>query len=320
MEVLTSVLSAMKLSGSVFLEANFTRPWFIESKISPEDCAAYFPEPAHVISYHYVMSGSCLCSVAGEPPVEVKAGQIVMVPRNEPHLMGDRLFGKAVGAWTLLQVGEDGFGRIDYGGGGELTKLCCGFLGTLSPINAFLLSLPRILVVDASSGTTGEWIASSIRYAASRPIANSAELLGRLAELLFVEAVTQYVETLPPGQRGWFAGMRDPHVNKALTLMHADPAEPWTTEALAREVGLSRSALAERFTSLLGEPPMRYLSHHRMNVAANMLREGDRNTSNIAYAVGFNSEAAFNRAFKKEFGVPPGLWRKEMCFSHLASA
>jgi AraC-like DNA-binding protein len=320
MEVLNSVLSSMKLSGSVFLEANFTQPWFIESRIAPGDCAAYFPEPAHVISYHYVMSGSCLCSVAGEAPVEVKAGQIVMVPRNEPHLMGDRLSGKAVGAWTLLKVGEDGFGRIDHGGGGELTRLCCGFLGTLAPINAFLLSLPRVLVIDASSGTTGEWIASSIRYAASRPIVNSAELLGRLAELLFVEAVNQYVETLPADHGGWLAGMRDPHVSRALTLMHARPAEPWTTDGLAREVGLSRSALADRFTSLLGEPPMRYLSHHRMNVAANMLREGDQNTSNIAYAVGFNSEAAFNRAFKKEFGTPPGAWRKEKCFMPLGSA
>jgi AraC-like DNA-binding protein len=318
MEVLTSVLSAMKLSGSVFLHASFTRPWLIESQIAPDDCAAYFPEPAHVISYHYVIDGTCLCAVAGGEPVEARAGQIIMVPRNEPHRMGDRMDGDPVSARSLLQVCENGFGRIVHGGGGELTQLCCGFLGTLAPVNAFLLSLPRVLVVDASSGASGDWIASSIRYAVSRPIVHSAELLGRLAELLFVEAVTQYVMSLPEDHRGWFAGLRDPHVSRALTLMHADPAESWTTDELAREVGLSRSALADRFTSLIGEPPMRYLSRHRLNVAANMLREGGHNTSNIAYAIGFNSEAAFNRAFKKEFGVPPGVWRKEKCFMPLA--
>jgi len=312
MEVLSSVLSAMKLSGSVFLEAEFSRPWCIASRLEPEDCAEYFPEPAHVISYHYVIAGTCYCAVESEPPVEVRAGQIVMVPRNEKHFMGDRLTNQPAPAKDLMQPGEDGgLARIVWGGGGEITRLCCGFLGTITPINAFLLSLPRVMVVDISRGEAGEWMASSIRFAMSQAPSRSPEMLGRLSELLFVEAVKQFVEEMPEDHVGWLGGLRDPYVGKALALMHECPAEAWTMDTLSKEVGLSRSALADRFGILLGEPPMRYLARHRMNVAANLLREGRQNASNIAYAVGFNSEAAFNRAFKKEFGVPPGAWRKE---------
>ena len=315
MDVLSSVLSAMKLSGSVFLEADFSCPWCVTSQMSPEDCALYFPLPAHVIAYHYIVEGECRCAVGDDPPIELRAGQILLVPRNEKHRIGSNLdAADPISSRDLVRPPEgQGLAKIVWGGGGEPTKLYCGFLGTLTPINAFLMSLPSVLVIDASEGTAGEWLASSIRFASTEAAARSPELVGRLAELLFAEAVKQYVETLPPDHSGWLAGMRDPHVSKALTLLHARPAEAWTTELLAKEVGLSRSALADRFTSSLGEPPMRYLAKHRMNVAANLLQEGTRNSSNIAYAVGFNSEAAFSRAFKKEFGVPPGMWRKGRC-------
>jgi AraC-like DNA-binding protein len=310
MDALTSVLSAMKFSGSVFLEAEFTRPWCVESQIGPDDCKAYFREPAHVISYHYVISGKLLCAIGPEPPRTVRAGQIMLLPRNERHLMGSGLSVEPARTRDLIRLPEDGrLPRIEWGGGGEATALLCGFLGTVSPVNAFLLSLPSLLIVDAAADPSGEWLASSIRYATSESI-RSPELVGRLAELLFAEAVRRYVRALPDGECGWLAGLRDSHVSRALTLLHSRQAEPWTTEALAREVGLSRSTFAERFTHLIREPPMRYLARHRMNIAANLLREGEQNTCNIAYAIGFNSEAAFNRAFKKEYGVPPGQWRK----------
>jgi AraC-like DNA-binding protein len=138
-------------------------------------------------------------------------------------------------------------------------------------------------------------------------------MIGRLAELLLAEAVREYASTLEPGDTGWLAGLRDPHVSRALVLIHDRSAEPWTTDALAREAGLSRSAFAGRFTRLIGDPPMRYLARHRMNLAANLLQEGRHNACNIGYTVGFNSEAAFSRAFKKEFGIPPGAWRREHC-------
>ncbi len=311
MEALTTVLSAMKLSGSVFLEAEFTSPWCVASQIHPDDCAAYFPQPAHVISYHYVRSGRLVCSVADGPEIEVHAGQIFLVPRNERHLLGSSLDGRPVNARELLMPPDDGpLARIQWGGGGERTELFCGFLGTLAPVDSFLASLPGILVIDTSSGASGEWLTNSIRYASCAG-QDSPQMLGRLAELLFAEAVRQYILSLDEEQTGWLAAAKDSHVSRAITLIHSRCAEDWTTEMLAREAGLSRSAFADRFTRLIGAPPMRYLAHHRMNVAANMLREGYQNASNIAYSVGFNSEASFNRAFKKEFGAPPGAWRKE---------
>lgn len=311
MDVLGSILSAMKLSGSVFVEAEFTAPWCVTSKIDAVDCAPWFPEPEHVIGYHYVVSGSLLCAVGDEPPVEVHAGQLMLFPRSETHRLGSTLDMEATPSRTLVQLVEEGGpARIDWGGGGERTNLCCGFLGTLTPINAFLMSLPSLLIVDVAKGSSGDWLASSIRYASTEAMTGSHEMLGRLAELLFFEAVKQYVAGLPPDHCGWLAGLRDPHVSRALTLIHARYAEEWTTDALAREVGLSRSALADRFASMIGDPPMRYLGRHRMNVAANLLREGKQNAANIAFAIGFNSEAAFSRAFKKEFGVPPGSWRR----------
>lgn len=309
MDALTSVLSAMKLSGSVFLEAEFSHPWCVESQIAPEHCAPYFREPAHVISYHYIISGELVCSIGSEPPRKVCAGQIMLLPRNERHLMGSVLTATPTPTRNLVRPDADGgLPRIDWGGGGEKTSLLCGFLGTVAPANSFLLSLPAMLIVDVAADSSGEWLASSLRYASSESI-RSPELVGRLAELLFAEAVRRYVDAMPEDERGWLAGLRDRHVSRALTLLHSRQAEPWTTEALACEVGLSRSAFADRFTHLIGEPPMRYLARHRMNVAANMLRDGEA-AGSVAYAVGFSSEAAFNRAFRKEFGVPPGRWRK----------
>ncbi|TFI60193.1 AraC family transcriptional regulator [Sphingomonas parva] len=313
MGVLQAVVSAMKLSGSVFLEAEFSCPWCVTSQIGPEDCALFFSEPAHVISYHYVVEGALLCAVGDAPPVEVRAGQVMLVPRNEKHRLGSWMDAHAPNARDLIQPPDErGLVRIAWGGGGDTCRMFCGFLGTVAPINAFLLGLPSLLVVDLDPGSAG-WVASSFEFASTGLSARSPELVGRLAELLFAEAVEQYVDALPAGQTGWLAGLKDPHVSRALALLHTRFAEPLTTEVLAREAGLSRSALAERFTMLIGEPPMRYLGRHRMNVAANLLQESRQNACNVAYAVGFNSEAAFNRAFKKEFGVPPGAWQKARC-------
>ena len=314
MDVLTSVLSAMKLTGSVFLEAEFTAPWCVASQLLPEDCAAYFPLPEHVISYHYVIAGQFQCRVAGGEPVDVHAGQILVVPRGLEHHIGSSLSAAPVRARDLVVPPEEGgLARICFGGGGEAAVMLCGFMGTATPVNSFMLSLPEILVIDAAAGAGGEWLVSSLHHASRETLTGSPELVSRLAELLFVQAIRQYIAELPEDRQGWFAGLRDPHVSQAMTLLHTRCAEAWATEALAREVGLSRSALAERFSHYLGEPPMRYLAKWRMNRAAGLMREERQNAANVAYEVGFNSEAAFNRAFKKEFGSPPATWRRERC-------
>lgn len=312
MDVLTHVLSAMKLSGSVFLEAEFTAPWCVASRITPEDCASFFPVPEHVIAYHYVIDGSFFCRVGAGAPVEVHPGQILLLPRNDEHLLGSSLSADPVNAHELiLPAGDTRLARISWGGGGDAAVILCGFLGTVTPLNSFMLSLPTLLVIDAAAGAAGEWLASSIRYATRETLTGSPHVVGKLAELLFMEAVRQYVDGLSEEQKGWFGGLRDPHVSRAMALLHARYADAWTADALAREVGVSRTVLNTRFAHYVGEPPMRYLARWRMNQAASLLRERQQSAGHVAYAVGFNSEAAFNRAFKREFGLPPAAWRRE---------
>jgi AraC-like DNA-binding protein len=304
----------VRLVGGVFLDAEFTSPWCVTSKVGPEDCRPFMTDPAHLIAYHYVIAGRLLLEADGNPPVEVQAGEIVLLPRNDSHRLGSTLDLTPVEAETLIQPpGDSGMAHIAYGGGGERTRIVCGFLGSDSRQDPLLATLPAVLKLNVREGAAGDWIESSFRFAAGELAAEgvgSAAVLSKLSELLFVEAVRHYVATLPPEGKGWLSGLRDPYVGRALALMHARPVHSWTAQTLAREVGLSRSAFAERFTSFVGEPPMRYLALWRLRRAAQRLRESHAPLARIAFEVGYESEAAFSRAFKREFGVPPAAWRK----------
>jgi AraC-like DNA-binding protein len=203
---------------------------------------------------------------------------------------------------------------IRHGGGGEPTRVVCGFLGC-ERLEGNLLAriLPPVLRFDTRRGSAADWVRSSLEFAAHEigaRRAGSETMLAKLSELLFVEALRHYVETLPQEQTGWLAGLKDPFVSRALALLHEDVAREWTVDELGRAVGLSRSALAERFTGLIGEPPMRYLARWRIQLAARALRNSDQPLARIAAQVGYESEAAFNRAFKRSLGVPPAAWRK----------
>lgn len=311
MDPLYDVLRTMKLSGGVFLDAEFTAPWCVSAHVGPEDCEPFVPEPVHVIAYHYVVSGRCLLQVEGELPVSVEAGEIVLMPRNDRHKLGSAMTLRPVSAEHLIQPGADGgLARIRYGGGGERTHILCGFLGTDAQNHPVVAILPRVLKLSVEDGAAGEWIASSFRFAAQQLRDGSAGVLAKLAELLFAEAVRRYVAASPPAQTGWLAGLSDPVIGRALALMHGRVADPWTTEELARQVGLSRSSFAERFTSLIGEAPMRYMTRWRMQLAADRLRDGQP-IARVAYEVGYESEASFHRAFKREFGLPPAAWRRQ---------
>jgi AraC-like DNA-binding protein len=311
MDVLTNIISAMRLSGSVFLEAEFTSPWCVTAMIPREDWSAFFPEAAHIIAYHYVAEGEFLCALEDQPPVTVRQGQILLLTSNDKHVKGSSLAREGVSARSLMQPQQDGgLARIFHGGGGDRSKILCGFFGSVAPTNELLRGLPRLMVIDSTSGAAAEWLANSMRFASREAMVRSPALVAQLAELLLAEAVRQYVAALPEGQSGWLAGLSDPHVRKTLGLLHSRYSEAWTMERLAREAGLSRSALADRFATHLGEPPIRYLSRHRMKVAADLLDAGSGPICSVGYCVGFTSEAAFSRAFKKEFGLPPGAWRK----------
>lgn len=314
MDALSDVLGAVRLSGGVFLEAEFTAPWCIVARVGPEDCRPHGPVPAHIIAYHYVVAGRLVLQLSGEEPVPVAAGEIVLLPRNDPHTLASAPGLRPVVVDALVQPpASSGPARLCYGGGGTPTQLICGFLGCEVPNNPLLASLPSALRLALGQGLAGAWIDHSFRLAAEESAAEgggSAILLGRLAELLFVEAVRGYLASLPDDQTGWLAGVRDPVVGKALALLHTRAGEPWTTGALARQAGLSRSSFAERFRLLIGMPPMRYLAHWRMQLAAASLRQGRRSIAQIAGDVGYDSDAAFNRAFKRAYGQAPSTWRR----------
>lgn len=314
MDALSDLLRVVRLSGGVFLDAEFSAPWCITATVGPEDCRMVMAEPARVIAFHYVVAGRLLLQVAGGPPIELTSGTIVLLPRNDEHTVASETGLPPVSADHLLQVDPDGgVARIRYGGGGDATHIVCGFVGTDARQHPLIDALPPTLTLDLNGKPACEWVARSFRYAAGELAATragSAIALAKLSELLFVEAVRHYVETLPADRRGWLAGLRDPVVGRALALLHAELARAWTTETLAREVFLSRSAFADRFTALIGVPPMKYLMTWRMQVAAQYLREAHRSVAQIAADVGYESEAAFARAFKREFSMPPGIWRK----------
>jgi AraC-like DNA-binding protein len=315
MDALSDLLRVVRLSGGVFLDAEFSAPWCVAAQVGAEDCRLVMAEPARVIAFHYVVAGRLLLQVAAELPVELRSGTIVLLPRNDAHTLASEAGLQPVSGDRLMQADPGGgLARIRYGGGGESAHIVCGFVGTDARHHPLIDALPSTLVLDLNGKPAGEWISSSFRYAAGELAAvraGSAIVLAKLSEAMFVEAVRCYLETLPEDRRGWLAGLRDPVVGRALALLHTQLARAWTAEELAREACLSRSAFAERFTALIGVPPIKYLTTWRMQVAAQRLRESRRSMAQIAADVGYESEAAFARAFKREFAMSPAQWRKQ---------
>lgn len=315
MDALLDMLRAMRLTGGIFLDAEFTAPWCISAKVGPEDCIPFTSEPRHIIAYHYLTAGRCLLKVGNQAPVTLESGEIVVLPRNDDHVLASALNLRPIGADDLIQPGvAGGLAKIAYGGGGDRTRILCGFLGNDLPHNAFITMLPSVLKLNVAEGASGSWIESTFRFAAqelAQGQANSPTILARLAELLFMEAVRRYLASQPPAAIAWTAGMRDPIIGRALGLLHSQVARRWTTKELAQEIAVSRSAFAERFTRVVGEPPMRYLARQRFEQARHRLETTSDPITWISYDVGYESEAAFNRAFKREYGVPPASWRRE---------
>jgi AraC-like DNA-binding protein len=315
MDALSDVLRVVRLSGGIFLDAEFTAPWCVQSRVGPDDCLPYLPHAEQVISFHYVVAGSVQVQRPGGSPIALGAGEVVLFPRNDVHYIGSAISDRPVDAHALIQMPEaNGLPRIVHGGGGERTHIVCGFLGSEAPEDPLLAMLPPILTLDVRRAPGGDWIARSFEFAAREVAAagpGGATVLARLSELLFVEAVRRYVAGLPEHETGWLAGLRDAAIGRALALLHGRIAEGWTAAALARAVGLSRSVFANRFANLVGAPPIRYLTLWRLQVAAHKLREGRRSVAQIAFEVGYQSEAAFARAFRREFGVPPATWRRQ---------
>jgi AraC-like DNA-binding protein len=322
MDALSEVLGAVRLTGAVFLELELRAQWSYLTAPARRIADVLMPDADHVIPYHLVTEGTCYARLLDDSPVELRTGDLILFPAGDRHVLATasetalRLKPVEITGETLDKLLRRGdVAALKQGRSGETTRIVCGFLACDRRLaEPVLLSLPRLLKVSMRDGGTAAWVQSSIRFsvaesASSRP--GSAVVLARLSEVLFAEAVRHYMDQLPPGGSGWLAGLRDRYVGRALSLLHGQPAHPWTVDQLARKVGLSRSALGERFNALIGAPPMQYLTRWRTSLAARQLRESDVSILRVATEVGYESEAAFNRAFKREFGLPPAAWRKQ---------
>jgi AraC-like DNA-binding protein len=314
MDALSDVLRAVRLTGAVFFDVKASDPWVAETPAGQTIVRNIFPDADHLMSYHVVTRGSCwACPLDGEP-IRLTAGDVVVFPHGDAHAMSSAPGMRDepdMGKYRQPSDGQLPFTLSVGDPQNDPTHLVCGFLGCdARPFNPLLAALPRVIRVgEQQGGGIGAFVQFALAESRQPRIGGEC-VLGRLSELMFVDVVRRYLETLPADRTGWLAGLRDPFVGRALTALHRDPAHAWTLESLAREVGLSRSALAERFVQFVGQPPMQYLASWRMQVAASLLLGGTEGIAEISQRVGYESEAAFSRAFKKVVGAPPSQWRK----------
>ncbi len=315
MDALSEVLHSVRMTGAIFFDAVCTAPWGFAVPAMERAAPLLSPGTERLIGYHLVAEGKAFARLAGAAEVPLAAGDIAIFPHGDPHTVTN-------GAPTELIDSSAAIGRFLAGnlstfridGGGEATRFVCGYFGCeRHAARLFLNGLPAMIKINVRGDVAGEWLESSIRHllseaASERP--GRTALLSKMAEALFIETLRRYMERLPSEQIGWLAGARDPVVGTALSLLHRKPSHPWTVAELATEAGSSRAVVAERFTRLLGEPPLTYLARWRLQLAARKLQTTQQAVLQVASDVGYESEAAFNRAFKREFGLPPAQYRK----------
>ncbi|HTE81633.1 MAG TPA: AraC family transcriptional regulator [Reyranella sp.] len=318
MDVLSDVLRAVRLTGAVYFVIDASSPWVGESPSTAEIAAAVMPGAEHVVSFHAVMSGSCWASLGdgSGSPLRINEGDVVVFPGGAPNVLASspELRGKPDMAMYYRPTDTHlPFSVIAGGGGAERTRLICGYFGCdARPYNPLLSALPALMCVRKPVGGGG-WITDLLRLTLAEggsKRAGTESILAKLSEAMFVDVIRRHIESLPDGTFDWLSGLRDSHVGKALRLIHARPAKPWSLEELAQEVGLSRTVFAARFADYVDVPPMQYVARWRLQLASRLLEQRGISVAQASAEVGYESEAAFNRAFKKYVGVPPGEWRR----------
>jgi AraC-like DNA-binding protein len=317
MDAFSQALSSVRMTGAIFVDAICTAPWGFSVPPMASVTHLLAPGTEHLVGYHLVTEGDALIGLEGSPDIPITGGDIVIFPRGDPHTVANGTplqltdSGKALGQWL---AGDFAPLKVGAGGGGVVTRFVCGYFGCeRHAARLFLAGLPACIKMNVRNDAAGEWLETSIRHllndtASSRP--GRGMLLAKMAEAIFIETLRRYMEEMPPEQIGWLAGARDPVVGSALALLHRKPCHAWTLAELAAEAGTSRSVLLQRFDRFLGEPPLTYLARWRLQLAARKLQTTQETVLNVAADVGYGSEAAFNRAFKREFGVPPARYRK----------
>lgn len=316
LDVLSDVLRVVRLSGAVLFRCEFSDPWAVRTPEPAELARMLLPGARQLMLFHLVAQGRYWIGLHGQEPLQAEEGDILVFPYGDAHTIASdpALKPEPISGLLGAAMRKGGLPVCIAGGGGEATHLVCGFLHCDELLfNPLCKGLPSLIYAKTSAEPAMSFLSASVRHAISE--AGTAQpgnacLLSRLSELLFIEVLRRHIAGLPPGAVGWLAALNDPVVGRALQLMHAQPAHPWSVDAIARQCATSRSLLAARFKALLGAPPMHYLACWRLQLAAQMLREGDLGISAIAERAGYDSEPAFNRAFKRYAGMPPATWRQ----------
>ena len=324
MDALSETLRVVRLVGAIFIQGRFTAPWCYSSPRA--DAAAPFLEPnaERIVIFHLITEGECFVEMAGQEPMRLIAGDAIVFPQGDAHLMTSDPGQKPATGARLDAVLARRPRVLAYGGGGATTRLVCGYLACDARLARMLLAgLPPIVRVNVRGSNAGTWLEASVRYAlaeARSPRPGGPGVLAKLAEVLFIEVLRLYMNEQSPGRTGWLAGVGDRIVGAALNALHSRPAHAWTLEELASEAATSRSVLAERFQHLVGSSPMQYLTQWRMLLAANLLAGSNAPLARIAEDVGYQTDTAFSRAFRREYGTPPAAWRRNRALRSAAAA
>lgn len=322
---LSEALRGVRLSGAIFLDAELSAPWGFASPPASVGAPIIAPSAEHMILFHLLVEGRATARIPGQASVALEAGDIAVLPLGDAHELWNGRVAELTDSSALLpKILEQGIASERGGGGGRVTKFICGYIGCERQAKRFFLAgLPPLFKVNIRRGSSGAWIESTIRHLASdrEPAgAGRGALLAKLAEALFIQTLRCYMDELPRRRTGWLAAARDSAVGRALGAIHREPARAWTVASLAEQAGLSRTVFAERFTRLLGEAPLAYVSRCRMQLGARLLETTDDTVLQVALNAGYESEAAFNRAFKREFDLPPARYRSQRRAGGRASA
>ena len=315
MDALSEVLKTVKLDSAFFFNAEFSAPWSFHSPASCKLAPYINHSGGHVIVYHLLIEGNAFAQL-GDERLAIIPGDVVICPHGDSHAFESGPCLHSLDGETELQrIFAQGLKLSRMGGGGEVARFVCGYMVCEPSLSqAFLAGLPSMFKVNIRQEQSGQWLENSIRYSLTETHASDAgsqAVQAKLSEALFIETLRRYMSLLPEGQTGWLAGARDAEIGKVLALIHRRPAAPWTVATLAHEAGISRAVLAARFRQCIGESPVAYLTRWRLQLGAQMLSTTRRSVAQIASKVGYDSEQAFNRAFKRNFGSPPARYRNE---------
>jgi AraC-like DNA-binding protein len=306
-------LHQLRLDGAIFFRAEFTERWAYESATPAQMAQILRPGANRLIVFHIVAAGTCWVRSADGELRQASEGDVIVLPYGDQHAMGGATEAPETPILSLLDPPPwRTLPVLRHGSGGPRTDVVCGYLHSDHPLfNPALRALPPLFVVRPPEGPAARWIRSSIEYAldASAPVPTVNPTATRLPELLLTEILRQYLTTAATTDAGWLAALADPVLAPALARLHAEPARRWTVEQLAGSVAVSRSLLDERFRQVLGRSPIRYLTDWRMHLAEELLAATDASVGAVARRVGYDSEEAFSRAFKRTHALPPATWR-----------